>query len=245
MIIQPQLIQNKRSNIKWIWIALTAALMVGYITPGTEAKMRDLPIVSVSDHQDKLDTCSGTKLTGWNVTVQELLENVTTPGCQADIDSAGSIGYRGTAGNVDDPWQINLRARFKNGATTITHLAVVRPGSVVQTPFGSAIVVNVVGFGLNGICNDHFNNYLVSWEAPTAITQGGVTYTRDSMEWKLDMSETESRTVKATNGNTGCLNVTQCNTINVDTWVDVDSNCPGGVYEDDWFAQFVHTRQQG
>lgn len=247
---RPLLIQSKSSesswgHFRWIGYALVAALIVGYATPGARAKTRDITTPRGSAQPDKMLTCSGTKLTGWNVTVQELLENEATLGCQPDVDSAGNIGYRGSAGNVPDPWQINLKAKFKNGASTITHLAVVRPGGIIDIPFGSSINIVVGGALRNGICVNHFNDYLVSWTAPTSIVQGGVTYTRDSMEWKLDMSETDSRTIKTTNGISGCINVTQCNTVNVDTWVDVDSNCPGGVFEDDWFAQFVHTKQQG
>jgi len=228
-----------------IFFALTTAVIVGYTTPGVTATA--LIPATVSDYQHKLNACSGSQLGYWEVTVQEFLDDVTTVGCQLATDTTDDIGYKGNGASSENPWQINLKVKYKNGSTTITHLATVRPGGITDflPSAGNSLAVGIDGALITGICVDHFNDYRIHWTAPTYIVQGGVTYDRISMEWKLDTSNSDSVTVKAEGAGITCVNVTQCSTTNVDTWIDVDSNCPGGVYEDDWYAQFVHEIQQG
>lgn len=232
-------------SFRWLILFLVVSMFSGYAIATVQAKEKDASLGNRSPQPNKTLSCSGSKLTAWNLNVQELLENVALEGCAPDIDSVGSIGYIGSGLNGGHPWAINLKAKYKNGGTTITHLATVRAGGGTDfLPSTNSIGIVVHGPTINGICATHFNDYWIEWDAPTAIVQGGVTFTRDSMEWKLNTSDSDAVSILAA-GAISCVNVTECDRENVDTWIDVDSNCPNGVFEDDWLSLFVHTLQQG
>lgn len=236
-----------QSVVLGLFLALAVAW--GYTSPGALAAGKPLAhqVAKGQTQPNKLLSCSGSLLTSWNLTVRMLREDMTQIGCVPEPDSEGGVGYRGQGLSPEHAWAINLRAKYRNGGTTITHLAAVRTGG--GTDFlpssGNSIGIAVNGATLTGICGNRFNDYNITWNAPTSITVGGVVFSRISMEWKLNTMDSDAFAVQATAGGASCVNASECDREDVDVFIDVDSNCPGGVFEDDWFAKFIFTTQQG